>query len=235
MMIPLLVLLVVFVLIAVRKVGHVRLQIWQVMSFGAAAVLLTGQISPVEALRSINVEVMLFLFSMFVVGVALVESGYLSHISYWLFKRARNTNQMLLFVLFGMGFASAVLMNDTLAIVGTPMMVALARKHGVSPKALLMALAFAVTIGSATSPFGNPQNFLIATQGGVENPLVVFLRYLLGPTILNLLVAFLLLKAFFKNDFRVEFRLNHVKDPLEDPRLRPSARRRSSSCWRSSP
>ena len=43
------------------------------MLFGAIAVLLTGQISPINALKSININVTLFLFSMFVVGVALDE------------------------------------------------------------------------------------------------------------------------------------------------------------------
>ena len=54
-----------------------RLAIWQAMLGGALAVLLTGQISPQAALQAIDWEVMLFLFGMFVVGQALVASGYL--------------------------------------------------------------------------------------------------------------------------------------------------------------
>jgi len=42
-LIPVIVLLVVFLLIAVRKFGKFRIQIWQVMLFGALAVLLTDQ------------------------------------------------------------------------------------------------------------------------------------------------------------------------------------------------
>jgi Na+/H+ antiporter NhaD/arsenite permease-like protein len=66
-------LLAVFLLIAVRQVGNVRLQIWQIMVLGAMTVLVTGQISTRDALLSINVDVMLFLFGMFVVGEALDE------------------------------------------------------------------------------------------------------------------------------------------------------------------
>src|SRR3989344_5786498 len=116
MIIPIIILSVVFILIAIRQIGNIKLQIWQIMLFGAIAVLMTGQISPINALKSINAEIMLFLFSMFVIGVALEESGYLSHLSYKIFKRAKNTNQLLLFILLGMGFASALLINDTLAI-----------------------------------------------------------------------------------------------------------------------
>ncbi|MDD2778373.1 MAG: anion transporter [Methanocellales archaeon] len=205
-------------LIAIRQVGNIKLKIWQIMLFGAIAVLITGQISPTDALKSINVDVMVFLFSMFVIGVALEESGYLSHLSYEIFKRAKNLNQMLLLILFGMGFASALLMNDTLAIIGTPMVLLLAKKHDINPKALLIVLAFAITIGSVMSPIGNPQNFLIATQGNINNPFLTFLRYLLVPTIINLFAAFLLIKIVYKGQFNNNS-LNHSQEPIKDPKL----------------
>ncbi len=88
MVIPLAVLAAVFLLVAVRQVGNFRFQIWEIMSLGALAVLLTGQISPGDALRSIDPDVMLFLFGMFVVGGALEESGYLSRLSSRMFARA---------------------------------------------------------------------------------------------------------------------------------------------------
>ncbi|MDD3421683.1 MAG: SLC13 family permease, partial [Methanocellales archaeon] len=218
MMISIIILAVVFMLIAIRQVGNIKLKIWQIMLFGAIAVLITGQISPTDALKSINVDVMVFLFSMFVIGVALEESGYLSHLSYEIFKRAKNLNQMLLLILFGMGFASALLMNDTLAIIGTPMVLLLAKKHDINPKALLIVLAFAITIGSVMSPIGNPQNFLIATQGNINNPFLTFLRYLLVPTIINLFAAFLLIKIVYKGQFNNNS-LNHSQEPIKDPKL----------------
>ncbi|PKP58821.1 MAG: hypothetical protein CVT88_06670 [Candidatus Altiarchaeales archaeon HGW-Altiarchaeales-1] len=53
-------------------------------------------------------------------------------------------------------------MNDTIAIIGTPIMLMLASRSKISPKLLLLTLAFAITIGSVASPIGNPQNLLIA-------------------------------------------------------------------------
>ncbi len=218
MIIPVIVLAAVFVLIATRRIGNVRLQIWQIMLFGAIAVLVTGQISPINALTSINVDVILFLFGMFIVGEALEESGYLSHLSYRLFKKTRSPSQLLLTVLFGMGLASAFLMNDTLAIIGTPVVLLLARQHKMLPKLMLLTLAFAVTIGSAMSPIGNPQNVLVAINGNIPNPFITFFKYLLLPTIVNLLLAFLLLKSFYRKDLnRTE--LNHVDEPVKDPKL----------------
>ena len=216
--IPIIVLSLVFILIAVRQVGSVKLQIWQIMLFGALAVLATGQIAPTDALKAINIDVMLFLFGMFVVGQALDESGYLCHLSYQLFKRAKTTDNLLLMILFVMGFASAFLLNDTLAIIGTPVVLLLSKKHGVPPKLLLLALAFAVTIGSVMSPIGNPQNLLIALNGDIQSPFVTFFKYLLIPTVLNLLLAYLLLKLFFRGQFHSK-PLNHLQETINDPRL----------------
>ncbi|MDE4967585.1 SLC13 family permease, partial [Francisella tularensis] len=115
---PILFLIGFFILISIRQICNIKLQILQIMLLGAIISLITRQISVANALKSINLDVMLFLFSMFVIGVALEESGYLSFFSYRIFKRAKNINQLLLYILFGAGFASAVVMNDTLAIIG---------------------------------------------------------------------------------------------------------------------
>ncbi len=217
MPLPIIVLLVVFVLIAVRKIGRVRLQIWQIMTGAASVVLLTGQITPQHALAAINIDVMLFLLGMFVLGQALEASGYLTHLSYRLFRRARSADELLLLLLLGMGLASALLMNDTVAIVGTPMVVALARAHRLPTRMLMLALAFAVTIGSVMSPIGNPQNLLIALNGGVSNSFATFLRHLLLPTLLNLLVVFVILRLYNRREMACT--LCHVETGIADPHL----------------
>ncbi len=218
-MVSLIVLLIVFVLIAVRRIGNLRLQIWQVMVFGALAVLFTGQIAPGDALKAINPDVMLFLFGMFIIGRALEESGYLANLSCRFFHRARTLNGLVLFILFGMGILSALLMNDTLAIIGTPLVLMLARKNGVQSKVLLLALAFAITTGSVMSPIGNPQNLLIAVGGGIVNPFVTFLSFLLVPTLLNLFLAYILLRVFYRGSFNGGADLNRTPEPVRDAHL----------------
>ena len=216
MIIPMLVLAVIFLLIAIRQIGKFRLEIWQIMLFGAIAVLITGQISLLDAIKSVNLEVMLFLFGMFIIGQALEASGYLSHLSYKLFKKAKSAEHLLLFILFGGGIASAFLMNDTIAIIGTPIVLLLARKHCLPAKPLLLTLAFAITIGSVMSPIGNPQNLLIALNSG-GNPFVTFLKYLFIPTMINLCLAYFLLRFFYKDTFHCS--LNHSQELLKDHRL----------------
>jgi Na+/H+ antiporter NhaD/arsenite permease-like protein len=216
--IPIIVLATVFVLIATRRIGNIKLQIWQIMLFGAIAVLLTGQISTANALLSINLDVILFLFGMFIVGEALVESGYLSHLAYRLFKRTKSPDQLLLTVLFGMGIASAFLMNDTLAIIGTPVVLLLAKQCRLPPRLMLLALAFAVTIGSVMSPIGNPQNVLVAINGNVANPFVTFLRYLLLPSVVNIFIAYVLLRLFYKKDLQTCV-IEQSEEPVKDQKL----------------
>ena len=217
-MVSIVVLLVVFVLIAVRQIGRFRLQIWHAMLLGAGVVLLTGQISPADALKAVNLDVILFLFGMFVVGQALEESGYLSHLSSRLFGRARTVDRLLLLILFGAGLLSAFLMNDTLAIIGTPVMLQIGRRTGIPTKLLLLSLAFSVTIGSVMSPIGNPQNLLVAINGNIPSPFITFLRYLAVPTLTNLLLTYLLLKFFYRRHLKNE-PVSQSADPITDPRL----------------
>jgi Na+/H+ antiporter NhaD/arsenite permease-like protein len=199
--IPIIVLAAVFLLIAVRQVGRFNLKIWQIMLGGAVAVLVTGQISIPDAFHAINIDVMLFLFGMFVVGEALVSSGYLSCIAHRFFIHAKNADQVVLCVLFGMGILSALLMNDTIAVIGTPLVLALAAHRRLSPKLLLLTLAIAITTGSVMSPIGNPQNLLIAINAGMASPFVTFGMYLAVPTLISLAVAYAVLRWSYRTEF----------------------------------
>jgi Na+/H+ antiporter NhaD/arsenite permease-like protein len=221
--IPLLVLIAVLILIAVRQVGRIKLQIWHIMLGGAVVVLVAGSITPGKALGAVNIDVMLFLFGMFIVGEALRRSGYLYYLSHKIFRRAKTPGHLILLILFVMGAFSALIMNDTLAIIGTPLVLHFARRHGISARLLLLTLAFAVTIGSVTSPIGNPQNLLIAVNGGVSSPFLAFLRHLALPTIVNLFIAFAVLKIFYRKSFS-DTVLNHCAEPISDVRLALLAR-----------
>ncbi|MGA2699333.1 MAG: SLC13 family permease [Methanoregula sp.] len=181
--------------------GRFTLRIWQVMLGGAVAVLILGQIAPAAALAAINLDVMVFLFGMFVVGEALSRSGYLDLLSSRFFRHAHSPGQLLALVIFGFGVLSALLMNDTLAIIGTPLMLGLAAQSRLPKKLLLFALAFAITTGSVASPIGNPQNLLVAVNSGMIAPFVTFAAWLLLPTIACLAAAWLVLRLYYRKDF----------------------------------
>ncbi len=217
--IPLIALVLVFILIILRKVGQFNVKIWQAMALGAIVVLVTGQISPIDALYSINIDVMIFLFGMFVVGVAMQRSGYLNRLSYRLFRRANSVNRLVLLILFPIGFFSAILMNDTLAIIGTPVVLSISKKQGISPKLLLMTLAVSVTTGSVLSPIGNPQNLLIANSDSFVNPFISFMQYLLLPSVLSLGIAFVILRLFYRREFTHQITITNDGNSQEDNQL----------------
>ncbi|OPZ43640.1 MAG: Citrate transporter [Euryarchaeota archaeon ADurb.BinA087] len=197
MFIPVIILILVFLLIAIRQVGGYTFRIWQIMLAGAVAVLLLGQITPQAAIAAIDADVMLFLFGMFVIGAAVQESGYLSSLSHRIFLRAKNPDQFLLLLILGMGLFSAILMNDTIAVIGTPLVIALACAWGIDRKGALLALCFAITIGSVATPIGNPQNFLIASYADLGDAFTPFLVYLGIPTFINLIIAWLVIRTFY--------------------------------------
>jgi Na+/H+ antiporter NhaD/arsenite permease-like protein len=161
---------------------------------------------------------------MFVIGEALVESGYLYAVAYRWLSRVRSTDTLVLAVVVASGLASALLMNDTLAIIATPLMLRLALEHRIAPRLLLLALAFGITTGSALSPIGNPQNLMIAVRGPIEAPFVDFLRALALPTLLNLALSYLVLRALFRNEFH-RIPLVHTPVSETDPALARLARR----------
>ncbi|MFI3157754.1 MAG: SLC13 family permease [Methylococcaceae bacterium] len=161
MNISVLTLVAVFVLIAVRKIGHFNIKIWQSMTGGALVVMAAGEISGPNALKAIDFNVMLFLFGMFVVGQALVASGYLYALAYVLFNRMTSVPQLVCGILFGAALSSALLMNDTLAIIGTPLVALyLPMLTHPSPESL-MALAAGSTIAGNLLILGAASNVII--------------------------------------------------------------------------
>ncbi|MCS7109767.1 MAG: SLC13 family permease [Candidatus Micrarchaeota archaeon] len=217
-MFALAILLIVLLLITLRQILNLNLQIWQIMLIGAIASLLTFQISLQRAIESIDKDVILFLFAIFIIGKALEESGYLSHISYSFFKRARTAEELLFMVIIFTGLGSAILMNDTLAIIGTPLVLHLAEKHRMPKRMMLLALAFSITIGSVMSPIGNPQNLLIALNAKLESPFITFFSYLFLPTMINLIILFFILRYFYGSHIKYR-RIDHSSEPIKDVHL----------------
>lgn len=76
-----------------------------------------------------------------------------------------------------------------------------AGKFRIRSQLLLLTLAFAITTGSVMSPMGNPQNLLVAINSGMASPFVLFARYLLLPTLVCLIVPYVILKLVYTEDF----------------------------------
>ena len=165
------------------------------MLAGACAVLVTGEISLQDALRAINPDVMFFLFGMFVVGEAIAASGLLVWIADQICRVAHTRDHLLLILIGVIAVSSAVFMNDTVAIIGTPLVLSLAFRYRIPPSAILLTLCFALTTGSVTSPIGNPQNLLIAMYWDPIDPFIAFASGLFIPTLISLGLVFLFMRG----------------------------------------
>ncbi len=170
------------------------------MMAGAVAMLFLGAIPLQEAYAAINLDVIFFLLGMFSVVAAMDLSGFLEYLTLRMLELAKSPQRAFALVLFGMSIMSAFLVNDTLALIATPIMLGLAKQMRIRPGVLLITLAMGVTIGSTVTPVGNPQNLLIALSGGIPNPIFDFLYYLLLPTTACLLVTYLIMRFYYRKD-----------------------------------
>jgi len=178
----------VFALIATREFLPAFVKIWHVMVAGAVALLALGEIAPGDALAAIDWNIILYLFSVFSIGRGLYDSGISHKIAGRILRLA---SPRLALAAFVAAFAaiSAILTNDAAAVIGAPIALILARRSGGDPAFYLVVLCITVTIGSMTTPIGNPQNLLIAASGGVPSPMLTFLVWLIVPTLVCLALA----------------------------------------------
>ena len=200
--------LAVFALVYALIIGRRRLgiPIWVAMLAGAALMIGLQVTGAADAFRAVNLEVVAFLFGMFSIVSALERAGVLKSIATRMLARAKTPSQVLMIFVVGMGVLAAFLVNDTIALLGIPLAVQVAKHSGIRPAVLLLALAFGITVGSVMTPIGNPQNLLIAIDSGIEFPFVTFLFYLGAPTAVNLFATYYILKAYFRKELAAAIR-----------------------------
>ncbi|MEM2785435.1 MAG: SLC13 family permease [Candidatus Nitrosotenuis sp.] len=200
----------VYGMIIFRNIKGVNIPIWASMCAGAIAVLALGIVKIDAAFSAINFDVMFFLFGMFVMVSGLESSGMLHRVTNRILSYAKTPKQILFLILVVMGLLSAFLINDTMALVATPIVIGLAKTMNMRPTPLLISLAFGITIGSMMTPMGNPQNLLIALHSEMKFPLLSFLGYLFLPTITCLIVTYYIVTQYYKKELCSAIMLNTI-------------------------
>ena len=193
------VLVAVFGAVMLRQVLGRGPPVWVAFGIGAVATVGLEVLSPIGAFAALvaATPVILFLFALFVFARALERAGAIDHLARWLLGRAPSPRDLPAVLFVGFGVASAFLLNDALVLLGVPLLLGVARRLRVAATPLLLTLAFAVSVGSVATPFGNPQNLLIASASGLSDPVATFLRYLLVPTAINLALGAWYLRRVF--------------------------------------
>lgn len=117
-----------------------------------------------DGFKEISLDMIIFLFGMFSIVSALDRSGVLKFVAVkMLSKTGNHPNSILLVFIVGFGTISAFLVNDTIALLGIPLVIHISRQIS-RPSVLFIALAFGISVGSVMTPIGNPQNLLIAIK-----------------------------------------------------------------------
>ncbi len=188
---------VTFAAVAVRQVVARGPGIWTILLAGGGLTVAFGILSPGGAWATVVDEraVLLFLLALFLFVSALERSGVFEHLAYAALARVRRREMLPLLLFVGFGLLSGFVLNDALVLVGVPLAFAIARRLDTDSRPYLLVLAYAVTVGSVLTPFGNPQNLLVGLDAGFAGPVAVFLRYLAVPTAINLLLGGLYLRA----------------------------------------
>ncbi len=179
--------------------------------------IIIGVLSPAEALNAINLDVILFLITLFSFASALEVSGFLRYLGFYIVNKLKSPSRTLFGVLLFSGLLSNLVTNDGISASWTPVILESSKRLGVDEKPFLYALAFGVTIGSVMFPTGNPQNLLIALDAGIKDPFIVFLSLLAIPTIVNLIISYPIMLILFKKELRTKDPSISQQERIEDP------------------
>jgi Na+/H+ antiporter NhaD/arsenite permease-like protein len=134
---------------------------------GSAALIALGVLDLESAWQAIDATTIVFLLSMMVINAHLAYAGFFQLTLMGLLYLTSSPLGILVVLTMGTGLLSAVFLNDTLALVTTPLTVVLTEALGLNPVPYLLAIAAATNIGSVATLSGNPQNILIGSFSGI--------------------------------------------------------------------
>lgn len=129
---------------------------------GAAVLLMTGVIRPVEVQGAFASPAIIALASLFVIAYAMELSGLLDTAVRKLVELCKRIGTAGLWVLIGVaGAASAFLNNTPIVVLSAPVVRDVAKSLGRSPKCYLMPLSYAAVLGGTLTLIGTSTNLLV--------------------------------------------------------------------------
>jgi Na+/H+ antiporter NhaD/arsenite permease-like protein len=204
-MIPaLIVFLCTYAVVALGRLPGLRLDRAGAALIGASLMVGSGALSLDEAYRAIDLNTIVLLVGMMILVANLKLAGFFALAARWVAERARHPLSLLAGVILVSGALSAFLVNDTVCLMLTPLVVELVLGLRRNAVPYLLSLAMASNIGSAATITGNPQNILIGSYSGI--PYAQFAAALAPVAALGLVVLFALIMVLFPREFLVRSR-----------------------------
>jgi len=167
-LVPLLIFLATYTVLAFGAVPLVRLDRTGAAIVGAILMIVAGGVPLDEAYRAIDYRTLVLLFGMMVLVANLRLALFFRVLAETVARRVTHPALLLVAVVFAAGLLSALFVNDTICLVFTPVLVEVARARNQRPLPYLLALATASNIGSVAAITGNPQNMLIGSVSGIS-------------------------------------------------------------------
>jgi Na+/H+ antiporter NhaD/arsenite permease-like protein len=167
---------------------------------GATSLIVIGAISLENAIQAIDFDTIILLFSIMVININFMLSGFFNLITSQILKLAKTPQRLLALVIFVSGLLSALFLNDTIVLVFTPIVLNITIILKRNPIPYLMALATAANVGSAATIIGNPQNILIGTASKI--PFTEFALALAPVSIVGMVIIWMVISFIYKKEFK---------------------------------
>jgi Na+/H+ antiporter NhaD/arsenite permease-like protein len=128
---------------------------------GAVAMVAAGALTTEQAFAAINLDTIALLLGVMIIASYLVEAKFFRGVAWWVLTHARSARSLLWALVFASGALSALLVNDTVCLMVTPLVLAVTAEAGLPPLPYLIALATATNLGGVVTFTGNPQNMIV--------------------------------------------------------------------------
>jgi Na+/H+ antiporter NhaD/arsenite permease-like protein len=191
--------LATYVVIALGRLPGFRLDRAGAALIGASLMVASGVLTMTEAYGAIDFDTIVLLLGMMIVIANLKLSGFFALVSAFVARHARHPLTLLAAIVLVAGLFSAFLVNDTICLMLTPLVLELVVALRRNPVPYLLAIALASNIGSAATITGNPQNIMIGSFSAI--PYGSFLAALAPVSLAGLVLTMLLVAATHRAEF----------------------------------
>ena len=214
-----LVFLATYFVVALGKIPVYRIDRAGAALLGGSLMVATGVLSLEEAYRAIDFDTIVLLFGMMIVVANLRLSGFFRVITHWIAAYVRRPITLLGMVIVSSGVLSAFLVNDTICLVMTPLVLELVTRLKRNPIPYLLAIAIASNIGSVATITGNPQNIIIGSLSRI--PYGEFAAALVPIAVVGLVISAVLISLSYRSEFfsRDQFEKINVPTRYHGPLL----------------
>jgi di/tricarboxylate transporter len=129
------------------------------------ALMLTGVLTPREALAGFGDPVIIVIAGLLVVGEALTRTGVAQAISRWIMRFAgSNETRILILLMTSAGLLGAVMSSTAVVAIFIPVALAIGRKSGVAPSRLLIPLSYASLISGMLTLIATTPNLVASSE-----------------------------------------------------------------------